>query len=155
MAGLIQHGQGRLIRRTFLDAAILQVRALRHLRPARNDRLAGAALAGNGGGGAQDKGHDGLGRGVAQGILGPGQMAAGYVAGFMGDDANHLICVVRGGQQAGIDKYLLPAGDKGVEGGVIYQVYAHRRRLQACDGKEWCAEEANGTLDLRIADKTE
>ena len=54
------------------------------------------ARARNRGGRAQDKGHDRLGRGIAQGILGPGQMAARDMAGFMGHDPDHLIGVVRG-----------------------------------------------------------
>ena len=82
-------------------------------------------------------------------------MAACNVPGFMGDHADHLIGVVRGNQQAGVDKNLLSAGDKGIERGIINQVYAHRRGFQAGDCEQWCPEQTDGILDLRIADKAD
>ena len=80
-------------------------------------------------------------------------MAAGDVAGFVCQDADDFIGVARGDEQPCVDKNSLPAGHKGIKGRVLNQVYPHGRGFKSGNREQWCPEQTNGILNLRVADK--
>src|SRR3546814_6118488 len=60
--------------------------------------------------------------GLLEGGAAARQVAAGDVAGFVGDHPDHLAGVLGLDQQPRIDEHVEAAGDKGVERAVIYEV---------------------------------
>ena len=60
-----------------------------------------------------------------------GQMAAGNVARFMGQNADDLVRRFGPRQQPGVNEHALAAGHEGVDLVIVDDVDAHRRRVQA------------------------
>jgi hypothetical protein len=81
------------------------------------------------------------------------EVAAGDVAGFVGDDADHLVGGLGLGQQAGVDEDLHPVGDEGVDALVVDDVDLHRRGIEAGGGEDRIGIGPQGCLDLGVADQ--
>ena len=80
--------------------------------------------------GAQHHRDDALDAGVAHRLLGAGQMAAGDMAGLVRQHAEQLVRGFGAHDQAGIDEFVLPAGDEGIELLVLDQIDVQRARLE-------------------------
>ena len=80
-------------------------------------------------------------------------MAAGDVAGFVGDDADDLQRIVRLFQHAGIDEDILAAGDEGVQLRAVDQDDVDIVGVQAGGDPDRGAEGSQRLLDLCIAEE--
>ncbi len=114
-------------------------------------RLAAAARHADGDAG-QDA-DDRLDGAVLELLLRAREMAAGDVAGFVRDHADHLVGRLGLGQQAGMDEDLHAVGDEGVDALVVDDVDLDREGIEAGRGEDRIGIGAQGRLDLGIADQ--
>ena len=88
---------------------------------------------------------------MAQRLVGARQMAAGDMAGLVGDDADELIGRLAAQDRAAVHEQVLAAGDEGVEGRVVDDVDMNRGRIEAGRGEDWRRVGADDIFDLGIA----
>ena len=151
LPGRIEETGRRGIRLSFLSPAVAKEVSRTRGLTAEDDRGPHvAAAAGDTGRRPEQGGEDLLCRAVAQRFLGLRQVAAGDVAGFVGDDADQLAGVLDLHQQPGIEEQLLATGDEGVYLRVLDDVDLDRRRIEAGDLEHWRGELPNGIFDLRV-----
>ena len=81
------------------------------------------------------------------------QMAAGDVARFMGQNADHFIGRLGLHQQAGVDEQALTAGHEGVDARIIDQVDLDRAGIDTGRPENRLGVEPHQAFDFRIADK--
>ncbi len=155
LAGPVEEGHGRLVGRRFLHPAVFDQRAPRHRAAACDHRRTDLARARDNRCRAEDEADDRRGAGVAQGVLGAGQMTAGDMAGFVGDHADQLIGRLDPEQEAGEQEDPLAAGDEGIQLVVVDQVDPDRARVQPGGPEHWRRVQTNGMFDLRVPDDRE
>ncbi len=112
--GLVQRGRGRLVGRGFLDPRIGEGGQGGEVVGTVEQAAGGVGRSGHGGEDAQAHGQKIGGQGRLVGALARG-VAAGDVAGFVGDDPQHLVGVLGRLEEAGVQEDRLPAHDEGVD----------------------------------------
>ena len=130
--------------------------AIRELHAAAYHRHARAGIArGDPRGSPQDHGDDSLGHGAGHAVAHSRQMATGNMAGFVGDDADHLAGMRGPDQQSRIHEQVEAVGDESVQRAVIDQVHADRRRVEPRRREKWRCIDADGIFDLGVADEAD
>jgi hypothetical protein len=81
------------------------------------------------------------------------QMAARYMACFMGDHADHLIGLFQPHDRAGIDKYVLPFGHESVERRIVNDVHPDSGGIETGSGYNGVDVRPDNRLGLGIPDQ--
>ena len=142
-----------LIRRRFLRTAIAEKRALRDLLPARDDGGPRLTLTSEDRRRSKRHGQDTGRGGVANRVVGSGEMSAGYVSRLVCDDSRDFVDVLDHEEQTGVDEYPLPPRDEGVEGAVVDDVDLHRACIEPGRREEWRGDLVNDMFGFRVADE--
>ena len=163
LLGGIEERQARLVGGRFLLAALGHKRAHDDLVAAVHDALAGVAeLVGVAAAGDAARNHEAdaedlreqgarliLGDARAQG----GHVAAGDVARFVGDHADHLVGRLRLHQRAGVDEDVAPVEHEGVEGIVLHDADLDAPGAQTGRAEDRLRVVGEQVLDLGVADQ--
>ena len=149
-AGPVEKGQGGLVGRGLLAHRILHIGPLRHALGPEERRAASADYRRRG---AQHHRDDALDAGIAHRLLGAGQMAAGDMAGLVRQNAEQLVRGVDAHDQAGVDEFVLPGGDKGIELLVLDQIDVERARLEPRRLPDRRHHRSDLGLDLGVPDE--
>ena len=142
-----------MIGRGFLGDRILHEGAFRHALGGQHGRTAAAPFAGHRRSGAEHHRDDPLDAGVAYRVLKTGQMPAGDMAGLVREHADKLVRRLRAHDQAGIDEFVLPAGDKGIDLLVLDEIDVQRVRIEPRRLPDRGHHRPNVGLDFGIADE--
>ena len=129
-AGAAEIGGAGGIGRGFLGARKSEEAAHRRLLARGHDAHAGFAGAHRDRRRAEDQRQDHDPGRLLDALLDPDDVAAGDVAELVGDDALHLVGVLGGGEQAGMDVDDLPARDEGVDVALVKQDDSDILRLE-------------------------
>jgi len=151
--GRVEQLERRLVGRGFLTAAVAEEIPHRHRLAAGSDRRADVTAAcRNRRGTAENEAEDGGSRALGDRIMHAGQMAAGDVTGFVGEHADDLRGVSTLHDETGVDEKILPAGDEGVEGIVLDDIYVDRVLVQTGGREQGGGKGPYGILGFRITD---
>jgi len=142
-----------VIGRGFLGDRILQEGAFCHALRGQHRRPAAAALRCDRRGGTERRRDDAFDAGVSHRVLKTRQMPARDMAGFMGKHADQLIRRLRPHDQAGIDEFVLSAGDERIDLLVLDQIDVQCVRIEPRRLPNRGHHRADVGLDLGIADK--
>ena len=151
---LFQEHHARLVGRCLLGSAECEIGPHAHVlaHAQRPDDRARITAAGGGGGTKHGRQQHGIGR-IFGVFIAAGQMAAGNMAGFVGDDARDFQRVIRFFQHAGKDKDVLAAGDECVQLRAVHQHDVDIVGLQPRRCPDRCGVGPDRLFDLGVAEQ--